>query len=550
MAKKPVVLIIRDGWGVNPGGQQTAMKDGNATLLAKTPFHEVMFKTYPKGFLSASGLDVGLPPGQMGNSEVGHLNLGAGRIVYQDLTRINKAIEEGTLAKNPIFADAIEKGKCGRLHFIGLVSDGGVHSHQDQLIAMVKLAKKGGVKDIFIHAITDGRDTSPTGGQGYLAKVEDEAAKCGAHVATVVGRYFAMDRDKRWDRVKLAWDAIVLGKGENRDVLASEAVADYYRLDKTDEFMPPMIFNEPDTQRVRDGDVVLFFNFRSDRARELSEAFLYPDFDGFDREVTPKVHFLTLTQYDEKYACPAIFSAQTLDRVLGQTVADAGMTQMRIAETEKYPHVTYFFNGGEEVAYAGEDRFIIPSPKDVPTYDFKPEMSAQQVTDTVLAKLKDYDMVILNFANPDMVGHTGVVEAAIKACEVIDSDVKAIVRETLRLGGKLLITADHGNCEYMRNPDGSPNTAHTTNPVHIFYVAEDAADYTVRDGILADVAPTLLEMLGLTQPKEMTGKTLLVSKSKKAVKAAVEKIPAPVKAPMARKKSLVRKGKSLRKRSR
>ncbi len=520
MAKKPVVLIIRDGWGVNPGGKETAVKDGNATLLAKTPFHEVMFEKYPKGYLSASGLDVGLPPGQMGNSEVGHLNLGAGRIVYQDLTRINKAIEEGTIENNPVFSGALDKAKSSRLHFIGLVSDGGVHSHQDQLIAMVKLAKKAGVKDIFIHAITDGRDTSPTGGQAYLSKVEDEAAKCGAHVATVVGRYFAMDRDKRWDRVKLAWDAIVLGKGEKRDVLASEAVADYYRLDKTDEFMPPMTFVESETQRVRDGDVVLFFNFRSDRARELSEAFLHADFDGFDREVTPHVHFVTLTQYDEKYDCPEIFSAQTLDKVLGQTVSDAGMTQMRIAETEKYPHVTYFFNGGEEVAYQGEDRYIIPSPKDVPTYDFKPEMSAQQVTDTVVAKLKDYDMVILNFANPDMVGHTGVVEAAVKACEVIDADVKVIVEETLRLGGKLLITADHGNCEYMRNPDGSPNTAHTTNLVHLFYVAADAENYSVNDGILADVAPTLLEMLGVQKPKEMTGKSLLVAKKRAAAPAA------------------------------
>ncbi len=550
MDKKPVVLIIRDGWGVNPGGLETAEKDGNATLLAKTPFHETMFAKYPKGSLSASGLDVGLPPGQMGNSEVGHLNLGAGRIVYQDLTRINKSIDEGTLEKNPVFVEALGQARSARLHFIGLVSDGGVHSHQDQLIAMVKLAKEAGVGDIFIHAITDGRDTSPTGGQGYLAKVEDEAAKCGAHIATVIGRYFAMDRDKRWDRVKLAWDAIVLGKGEKREVLASEAVADYYRLDKTDEFMPPMVFTAPDSQRVRDGDVVLFFNFRSDRARELSDAFLDPDFAGFDRGVTPKVHFVTLTQYDEKYSCPAVFGAQTLDRVLGQVVADAGMTQMRIAETEKYPHVTYFFNGGEEVAYTGEDRVIIPSPKDVPTYDFKPQMSAQLVTDTVLAKLKNYDMVILNFANPDMVGHTGVVEAAIKACEVIDADVKKIVAETLRLGGKLLITADHGNCEYMRNPDGSPNTAHTTNLVHVFYVAADAADYTVKDGILADVAPTLLEMLGVPKPKQMTGKSLLASKSKKPakapLKAAVKAVapPSPAVAPVVRKKSLVKKGRS------
>jgi 2,3-bisphosphoglycerate-independent phosphoglycerate mutase len=511
MAKKPVVLIIRDGWGVNPGGKETAIQDGNATLLAKTPFHDALFEKYPKGFVSASGLDVGLPPGQMGNSEVGHLNIGAGRIVYQDLTRINKAIEEGTLAVNPTLVEAFEKAKNGRLHFLGLVSDGGVHSHQEQLIALTKIAHDAGVKDIFIHAITDGRDTSPTGGAEFLARVEDEAAKSGARIATVIGRYFAMDRDKRWDRVKLAWDAIVLGKGEQRDVLASEAVADYYRLDKTDEFMPPLIFTAPDQQRVRDGDVVLFFNFRADRARELSEAFVYPEFAGFDREATPKVHFVTLTEYDGKYGCPAVFAPQTLAMGLGETVAIAGKNQMRIAETEKYPHVTYFFNGGVELPYANEDRFIIPSPKDVPTYDFKPQMSAAEVTATVVENLKNYDLVILNFANPDMVGHTGVVEAAIKAVETIDMDCKAIVEETLRLGGKLLLTADHGNCEFMRNADGSPNTAHTTNLVHAIYVAEGAEKYKVNDGILADLAPTLLEMLGLPQPKEMTGKSLLVS---------------------------------------
>ncbi len=509
MAKQPVVLIIRDGWGVNPGGIETAEKDGNAVLLADTPFHNTTLAPYPKGMLSASGLDVGLPPGQMGNSEVGHLNLGAGRVVYQDFTRINKAIDEGTLATNPVFSEALAKAKTSRLHFIGLVSDGGVHSHQDQLIAMVQLASQAGVKDIMIHAITDGRDTSPTGGAGYLAKVEDEAAKCGARVATVVGRYFAMDRDKRWDRVKLAWDAIVLGIGEKRDILASEAIADFYRLDKTDEFMPAMIFAEPDHQRVRDGDVIIFFNFRADRAREISDAFLHADFDGFDRTVRPATHYVTLTEYGEAYDCPAIFAPQKLDFVLGEVVAMAGKTQMRIAETEKYPHVTYFFNGGIEKSNPGEDRVIIPSPKDVPTYDFKPEMSAQQVTDTVVSKLKDYDLVILNFANPDMVGHTGVVEAAIKAVETIDACVKAVVEETLSLGGKLLITADHGNCEYMRNPDGSPNTAHTTNLVQIIYVAENAADYRLKDGILADVAPTLLDMLGVPAPPQMTGTSLL-----------------------------------------
>jgi 2,3-bisphosphoglycerate-independent phosphoglycerate mutase len=377
---------------------------------------------------------------------------------------------------------------------------------------MVKMAGDAGVSDIMIHAITDGRDTSPTGGAAYIAKVEDEAAKFDARIATVVGRYFAMDRDKRWDRVKLAWDAIVLGKGETREVLASEAVADYYRDDKTDEFMPPMIFTEAGMQRVRDGDVILFFNFRADRARELSEAFVFPDFAGFDRGVTPKVHYVSLTEYDAKYGCPVVFGPQTLEMGLGETVAAAGLKQMRIAETEKYPHVTYFFNGGVELPYAGEDRFIIPSPKDVPTYDFKPEMSAPLVTATVVEKLKEYDLVILNFANPDMVGHTGVVEAAIKAVQTIDDDCREIVEETLRLGGKVILTADHGNCEYMRNPDGSPNTAHTTNLVHAIYVAEDADQFTVRDGILADFAPTLLQMLGLRQPAEMTGTSLLVKK--------------------------------------
>jgi 2,3-bisphosphoglycerate-independent phosphoglycerate mutase len=510
MSKKPVVLIIRDGWGTNPGGMATAEKDGNAVLLANTPFHDEVLSQYPHSFLSASGLDVGLPDGQMGNSEVGHLNLGAGRIVYQDFTRINKAIAEGTIADNAVFKNALEKAKGSRLHFIGLVSDGGVHSHQDQLIAMAKLAGESGVKDIMIHAITDGRDTSPTGGAAYLSKVEDETAKVGAKIATVVGRYFAMDRDKRWDRVKLAWDAIVHGIGAKKEILASEAVAEVYETQaKTDEFMPAMVFAEAGTQRIRDGDVVLFFNFRADRARELSEAFLHEDFSGFDRGKVPKVHFVTLTVYDEKYPCEAIFLPQSLDMTLGETVAAAGMKQMRIAETEKYPHVTYFFNGGIEKENKGEKRFIIPSPKDVPTYDFKPQMSAGEVTATVMDNLKDFDLVILNFANPDMVGHTGVVEAAIKAVEVIDASVQAIVEQTLRLGGKLLITADHGNCEYMRNADGSPNTAHTTNLVEVIYVADDASSRKMSHGILADVAPTLLDMLRLGKPEQMTGKSLL-----------------------------------------
>ncbi len=509
MTKSPVVLIIRDGWGVNPGGAESAEADGNATLLASTPFHDDLLSKYPKGFVSCSGLDVGLPDGQMGNSEVGHLNLGAGRIVYQDLTRINKAIGEGTLAGNEVLQEAFSRARAGRLHLVGLVSDGGVHSHQEHLVALAGAAKAAGVTDILAHAITDGRDTSPTGGANFLSVVEDGLAEHGARIATVVGRYFAMDRDRRWERTKLGWDAIVHGLGARCEILASEAVAQQYAENKTDEFLPAMVFCEHETQRVRDGDVVLFFNFRADRARQLSEAFLSEGFDEFETGARPDVHYVTLTEYDETYGCPVVFPPETLAHVLGQVVAAAGKRQLRIAETEKYPHVTYFFNGGEEVPCDGEERVIIPSPKDVPTYDHKPEMSADEVTATVVEKLKDFDLVILNFANPDMVGHTGEVEAAVRAVETIDEGVRQVVQETLRLGGKLLITADHGNCEFMRNPDGSPHTAHTTNLVHAVYVAEDAGERRVGDGILADVAPTLLEMLGLPQPEEMTGKSLL-----------------------------------------
>ena len=509
MTKSPVVLIIRDGWGINPGGVESAEADGNAPLLARTPFHDEMLEKYPKGLVSCSGMDVGLPEGQMGNSEVGHLNLGAGRIVYQDLTRINKAIDEGSLSSNEVLQEAFRKARKSRLHLVGLVSDGGVHSHQDHLVSLAREAKAAGVNEILAHAITDGRDTSPTGAAGFLSTVEDGLAMHGARVATVVGRYFAMDRDRRWERTKLGWDAIVHGVGERYDILASEAVSQQYSEDKTDEFLPAMVFSEAEAQRVRDGDVVLFFNFRADRARQLSEAFLLDGFEGFETGGRPDVHYVTLTEYDETYGCPVVFPPETLANVLGEVVAAAGKTQLRIAETEKYPHVTYFFNGGEEAPCNGEDRVIIPSPKDVPTYDHKPEMSAPEVTATVVDKLKEFDLVILNFANPDMVGHTGEVEAAIKAVETIDESVRQVVEEALRLGGKLLITADHGNCEFMRNSDGSPHTAHTTNLVHAVYVAEDAGSRKVGDGILADVAPTLLEMLGLNQPAEMTGKSLL-----------------------------------------
>ena len=504
------MLVIRDGWGINPGGREQREANGDATLLARTPFHDTLYATYPGSTLSASGLDVGLPAGQMGNSEVGHLNLGAGRIVYQDLTRINKAVAEGKLRDNEVLADAFQRAKRGRLHFLGLVSNGGVHSHQEHLIALATAAADAGVTDIMVHAITDGRDASPTGGAEFLAEAERGLQASGARIATVIGRYYAMDRDRRWERNKIAWDAIVLGRGEASTEQPSNALTRRYAIGETDEFLKPLIFSERNQQRVNDGDVILFFNFRADRARQLSQAFLRSDFDGFEREVAPRVHYVTLTEYDKTYGSPAVFQPQSLENILGQVVAKAGLKQLRIAETEKYPHVTYFFNGGIEHQFPGEDRFIVPSPKDVPTYDKKPEMSAPEVTRRVIEALPQYDLVILNFANPDMVGHTGVVEAAVEAVETIDDCVRQVVEKTLASGGKCLITADHGNCEQMRNSDGSPNTAHTTNLVHFIYVADDAPQFRVDPGLLADVAPTLLFLLGLDQPAEMTGRNLLV----------------------------------------
>ena len=509
MAAAPVMLIIRDGWGINPDGRHKRNENGDATLLASTSFHDKLYRDYPASKLSASGEDVGLPKGQMGNSEVGHLNLGAGRIVYQDLTRINKAIADGELERNRVLQESFAAARGHRLHLLGLVSDGGVHSHYSHMIALANTARKAGVAEIFVHAFTDGRDTSPTGGAGFLRRCEQELEKSGAQIITVIGRYFAMDRDRRWDRTKKAWDAIVLGQGEICNSSPSAAVDQQYSLGKTDEFMPPLIFSFANEQRVREGDSVLFFNFRADRARQLSQAFLLKDFDGFDREVWPKVHFVSLTQYDVRYSSPFIFAPEELKHILGEVVSAAGKKQLRIAETEKYAHVTYFFNGGIEKPFPGEDRKLIPSPK-VATYDLKPEMSAFEVTKELLACIGNYDLIILNFANPDMVGHTGVVEAGIKAVETVDECCSRIIPKLLELDGKALVTADHGNCEQMRNPDGSPNTAHTKYLVHFIYVARDAAKFRCEDGILADIAPTILFLLGLPQPKEMTGHNLLV----------------------------------------
>src|SRR5207247_8342818 len=374
----------------------------------------------------------------------------------------------------PVLQETFTGARGHRLHLLGLVSDGGVHSHYSHMIALAKAAHEAGVLEIFVHAFTDGRDTSPTGGAGFLRTCEKELGKSGAKIITVICCYFAMDRDRRWDRTKKAWDAIVLGRGEFCKLSPSAAVERQYTLGKTDEFMPPLIFSHPNEQRVRDGDSVLFFNFRADRARQLSQAFLLRDFDYFDREVWPQVHFVTLTQYDVTYPSPFIFPPEELVHILGEVVSAAGKSQLRIAETEKYAHVTYFFSGRIERPFPGEDRKLVPSPK-VATYDLQPEMSAREVTDEVVDRMADYDLNILNFANPDMVGHTGVLDAGLKAVETVDECVARIVPKLLDLDGKCLVTADHGNCEQMRNSDGSANTAHTTNLVHFIYVAMDAA---------------------------------------------------------------------------
>jgi len=507
----PVMLIIRDGWGINPGGKKFSEQNGDATLLARTPFHDRLYRDYPSSKLSASGPDVGLPEGQMGNSEVGHLNLGAGRVVLQDLTRINKAIVAGELTQNQVAQETFTAARGHRLHLLGLVSDGGVHSHYDHMIALANAAKAAKVEEIFVHAFTDGRDSSPTGGREFLKTCEKQLRESGAQIVTVVGRYFAMDRDRRWDRTKKAWDAVVLGRGEICKEPPSEALDRQYRAGKTDEFMPPLIFAQANEQRVRDGDVVLFFNFRADRARQLSQAFLFKDFDCFDREVSLHVKFTSLTEYDVRFPSPFIFPSEDLKNILGELVSVAGKSQLRIAETEKYAHVTYFFNGGVEKPFLGEERKLIPSPK-VATYDLKPEMSAFEVTDELLTRFDKFDLIILNFANPDMIGHTGIVTAGIKAIETVDECCSRIIPKLLELDGKCIVTADHGNCEQMRNPDGSPNTAHTTNLVHCIYVAKDSRQFRCEDGILADVAPTLLFLLGMKKPNEMTGRNLLVKR--------------------------------------
>jgi len=507
--KKPCVLLILDGWG------KAAPGPGNAVSLAHTPRMDAMLFGHPKGQLRCMGRDVGLPDGQMGNSEVGHLNLGAGRIVYQDIMRINLAIEDGSLDANPVLADLANAAKraSGRVHLMGLVSDGGVHSMQTHLVALIEALSDQGVADICVHAFLDGRDTPPRSGLGYIKTLEDDLARMGAgRIATVSGRYYAMDRDQRWERVELAYAALAEGRGLPA-ASAAQAVSDGYEAGENDEFVKPRVIlrdGQP-SGLISDGDAVLFFNFRADRARELTRALTEDDFTGFNRPRKPILSaFATMTRYDKNLDLPPLFPPVSLDRILGQILSERGLRQLRTAETEKYAHVTYFFNGGQETPFPGEDRELLPSPKDVPTYDFKPEMSVYKVTDTLVAALKSgtYDLVVCNFANLDMVGHTGVIPAAIKACEAVDQCLGRVMDCVAGLGGTLLVTADHGNAEDMLDAQGNVKTSHSLNPVPFVYVGP--GNFRVRDGRLADVAPTILDILGIEKPVEMTGESLLL----------------------------------------
>ena len=502
MNKTPTTLIIMDGFGL------TAPSDTNAVSLAHTPVLDRLFQEYAHTTLSASGLDVGLPDGQMGNSEVGHTNIGGGRVVFQDLPRISRAIDDGTFFKNAAYNKAmdacLEKGTS--LHLYGLLSDGGVHSHITHLYALLQMARNKGLKKVFVHCFLDGRDVSPTSGKGFVAALRDKCEEIGVgKIATVMGRFYAMDRDKRWERLQLAYDAMVYGEGiQNPDPV--DAVAQSYAAGVTDEFVEPVVCDPAGT--ISDNDSVIFFNFRPDRAREITRAIVDPDFDGFQREYFPTTYICN-TEYDA--SMPNVTVAWPRIRVsngLGEYLSSLGLTQLRIAETEKYAHVTFFFNGGVETQYPGEDRVLVASPK-VPTYDMQPEMSAYEVCGKCVERIRSgaYDVIILNFANCDMVGHTGVLDAAVKAVETVDTCVGRVVDATLEMGGIAMITADHGNAEQMVQADGSPMTAHTTNPVPFILCG---AGTELRPGRLADIAPTILDVMGLACPEEMDGKTLIV----------------------------------------
>lgn len=504
MKESKAILIIMDGWGLGK------VKSSDAIQNAKTPFVDSLYSKYANSTLTTFGRAVGLPEGQMGNSEVGHLNLGAGRIVYQELERINVAIENGEFAKNEHLLNSLHYAKQNKkpLHLMGLVSNGGVHSHINHLKAITSICQKEGVQDVYVHAFTDGRDTDPKSGLGFLQELQDHLQKTTGKIADITGRYYAMDRDKRWERIKVAYDAMVHREGKvTNDIF--KAVEESYEENVTDEFLKPIInANTPDGA-IKDGDAVICFNFRTDRCREITEALTQTPFHEYN--MTPlNLNYTTMTLYDHSFEnVHVIFEKDDLINTIGEVLADNGKTQLRIAETEKYPHVTFFFSGGREVPFEGEKRIMVPSPK-VATYDLKPEMSAPEVTSALIPEIKEqkFDFICLNFANADMVGHTGDFDAVIKAVETVDKCVEQVVRAALDNGYFVFLTADHGNADYLINEDGSPNTAHTKNPVPYFIISNDW-NKPLKKGKLGDVAPTILKLMGIPRPDEMTGNLLM-----------------------------------------
>lgn len=502
-------LIILDGWGINPETK------GNAVALADTPFLDSLLETFPHSTLGCHGNAVGLPDNTMGNSEVGHMNIGAGRKVMQDLVRINTAIEDRSFFKNEVLLSLMEKIKAENacLHLMGLLSDGGVHSHISHLYALIDMAETAGVRHTFIHAITDGRDTPPRSGIGYITQLQAYLeTKSRASIASICGRYWAMDRDTRWDRVQKAYQLFTRGRGfSEKD--PETAVKNAYSRNETDEFISPVIIDSGEPGNfLKDKDGVVFFNFRADRAKQITTALTSNDFSAFERDLVPQLcEFVCFTQYDESYDLPVAYGPEHLSNILGEILSNNGLTQLRIAETEKYAHVTYFFNGGDETVFHNEERLLIPSPRDVATYDKKPEMSARKVAETAVEKIKThaFDFLVLNFANMDMVGHTGILEAAITACETVDECVKKVVEQIWETNGWAVITADHGNAEMMLQKDGSPHTAHTLNPVRFILAGKQFIKTPLKDGILGDIAPTVLALLDIEKPDEMKGNSLI-----------------------------------------
>ena len=503
---KKVILMILDGWGKSPDPKVSAIDNANV------PFINSLYKNYPNAQLRTDGLNVGLPEGQMGNSEVGHMNLGAGRIVYQDLAKINLAIKNDTLRNEKVLVEALQYAKTNnvKLHLLGLVSDGGVHSHTSHLRGLIDSTQEFGLQNVFVHAFTDGRDVDPKSGQQYLQDLENYIAKTTVKIASVVGRYYAMDRDKRWERVKLAYDLLVNGKGQHSKN-SVQTIDESYKNNVTDEFINPIIVvdaNDKPLATIAENDVVIFFNFRTDRGRELTEVLSQKDFHEFNMHKL-NLYYVTLTNYDETYQnIKVVYNKDNITETLGEVLEKAHKKQIRIAETEKYPHVTFFFSGGRETPFNGETRILRNSPK-VATYDLQPEMSAFELADALVPELEkgEVDFVCLNFANGDMVGHTGIMAAAIKACEAVNTCVEKVITVALKNNYTTIVIADHGNCETMINPDGSPNTAHTTNPVPIILVDKELK--TIHNGVLGDLAPTILELMGIEKPKVMTGKSLL-----------------------------------------